>query len=199
MPTLNPSKLTPEQKKKIEQKLISIFKDIYFNSPLISTAKDESNHISEEIRRFILNYAESGEKISEVDLLLKAKEKGQELVESHELVFFDEDIDKILTMRAFLIPGMKVELTEENAQEKVTEDDLQIIDHELCISFKVVSNNEFTKLGNLLDIKTTLARALTGKIRDSKDVDNIIKENATFKNSLQNVFDSASRVLNNKE
>lgn len=187
--------LTPERKKKIEQKLVDIFKDIYFNSPNILKAKSESDHISEKIREFILGYTESPEKISEVDLLLKAKEKGLELVESHELVFFDEDIDKILTMRAFLIPGMKVELTEENAGEKVTEDDLQIVDHELCISFKIDGTNEFTKMGNLIDIRTTLAMALSQKSRDDKEVISLIKENRIFKDSLDSAFSSAGKVL----
>ena len=37
--------LTPEQKKKIEQKLIAIFKDVYFNNPNILTAKSESDQM----------------------------------------------------------------------------------------------------------------------------------------------------------
>ena len=188
--------LTPEQKKKIEQKLITIFKDVYFNNPNILTAKSESDHISEEIRTFILGYAESNFDMNEVDLLLKAKEKGQELVESHDLIFFDEKIARNLQMRAFLIPGMKVEFTEENAAEKVTEDDLQIVDHELCVSFKAEDTNEFTKLGNLVDIRATLVRALSNKSKDDKEVNNLIKENKVFKDSLQYLFDSANRVIN---
>ena len=188
--------LTPEQKKKIEQKLIAIFKDVYFNNPNILTAKSESDHISEEIRTFILSYAESNFDMNEVDLLLKAKEKGQELVGNHDLIFFDEKIARNLQMRAFLIPGMKVEFTEENATEKVTEDDLQIVDHELCVSFKTEDTNEFTKLGNLVDIRATLVRALSNKSKDDKEVNNLIKENKVFKDSLQYLFDSANRVIN---
>ncbi len=191
--------LTPEQKKKIEQKLIGIFKDVYFNNPNILSAKSESDHISEEIRLFILGYAENNVNVNEVDLLLRAKEKGQELVGSHDLIFFDEKIDKELQMRAFLIPGMKVEFTEENAQERVTEDDLQIVDHELCVSFKADEINEFTKLGNLLDIRTTLVRTLSSKSKDDKEVNNLIKENKIFKDSLQSVFNSANRVIGKEE
>ena len=98
-------------------------------------------------------------------------------------------------MRAFLIPGMKVEFTEENASEKVTEDDLQAVDHELCVSFKVNNKNEFTKLGNLLDIRVTLAKALSGKTKENKEVITLIKQNQTFKNALKNVLDSAVHVL----
>ena len=191
--------LTPEQKKKIEQKLIGIFKDVYFNNPNILTAKSESDHISEEIRTFILGYAESNFNMNEVDLLLKAKEKGQELVGNHDLIFFDEKIDKSLHMRAFLIPGMKVEFTEENATEKVTEDDLQIVDHELCVSFKIAEINEFTKIGNLVDIRATLVRALSSKSEDNKEVNGLIKDNKIFKDSLQHVFNSASRVIAREE
>ena len=190
--------ITPERKKKIDQNLVSIFKDIYYNNPNILKAKSESDLISEKIRDFILGFAETGEHIGEVDLLIKAKEKGQELVGSHELVFFDEKIDKNLKMRAFLIPGMKVEFTEENATEKVTEDDLQTVDHELCISFKVDNINEFTKLGNLLDIRATLAKALSNKQKEEKEVTNLIKENNTFKNSLEFVLESADRVIGSR-
>ncbi|MBI3590883.1 MAG: hypothetical protein HY094_05835 [Candidatus Melainabacteria bacterium] len=195
MSSLKYSNLTPERKKKIEQYLVNIFKDVYYNNPNILKAKSESDLISDKIRNFILSFAESGQVVNEVDLLLKAKEKGQELVESHELVFFDEQIDKTLKMRAFLIPGMKVEFTEENAAEKVTEDDLQTIDHELCISFKVGDINEFTKLGNLLDIRATLAKALSSKAKEQKEVIGLIKENNTFKTALDYVLDSANRVL----
>lgn len=195
MPGLKQPSLTPDQKKKIEQKLLNIFKDVCFNSPNILKAKGESDHISEEIRDFILGYAESKERVNEVDLLIKAKEKGLELVESHELIFFDEEIDKTLKMRAFLIPGMKVEFTEENANEMVTEEDLQNLDHELCVSFRIDDTNEFTKLGNLLDIRATLAKALSSKSKDEKEVSDLIKENQTFKNSLQTVFESAIKVL----
>ena len=86
--------LTPDQRKKIEQRLINIFKDVYYNSPNILKAKSESDHISEEIKRFILSYTEKEQIINEVDLLLKAKEKGLELVESHELIFFDCFIER---------------------------------------------------------------------------------------------------------
>lgn len=189
------SNITPERKKKIEQNLIDIFKDVFYNNSNILKAKSESDLISEEIRMFILGFAESGQEINEVDLLLKAKEKGQELVQSHELVFFDEEVDKTLIMRAFLIPGMKVEFTEENAGEKVTEDDLQTVDHELCVSFKVSNVNEFTKLGNLLDIRATLAKALTNKSKEQSETTSLIKENNIFKDSLESVFDSANRVL----
>lgn len=195
MSGLQYSNITPDRKKKIEQNLIKIFKDVFYNSVNILKAKSESDLISDEIREFILSFAESGQTINEVDLLLKAKEKGQELVESHELVFFDEEIDKSLIMRAFLIPGMKVEFTEENASEKVTEDDLQTVDHELCVSFKIEDINEFTKLGNLLDIRANLAKALTSKSKDQNETVGLIKENKVFKYSLDSVFDSASRVL----
>lgn len=195
MPGLKQPNLTPEQKKKIEQKLIAIFKDVCFNSPNILKAKSESDRISEEIRDFILGYAEGENHISEVDLLIRAKEKGLELVENHDLIFFDEKIDKNLQMRAFLIPGMKVEFTEENAHEKVTEEDLQSLDHELCVSFKVNQNNEFTKLGNLLDIRATLAKALNQKSKDDKEVIDLISQNNTFKECLLRVFDSAGSVL----
>ena len=196
MSGLKHGNLTPERRKKIEQYLINIFKDIYYNNSNILKAKSESDHISDEIRRFILAFSESGQDIGEIELLLKAKEKGQELVQSHELVFFDENVDKGLKMRAFLIPGMKVEFTEENAAEKVTEDDLQIVDHELCVSFKIKDINEFTKLGNLLDIRATLAKALINKSKDQKEVVGLIKENNVFKDSLEFIFDSANRVLN---
>lgn len=192
------SYLTDERKKKIEQELINIFKDVYFNSENILKAKSESDLISEEIRDFILSYAEKEEAISEVDLLIKAKEKGLELVENHDLIFFEEQIDKELQMRAFLIPGMKVEFTEENAHEKVTEEDLQSLDHELCVSFKVKNANEFSKLDNLLDIRTKLAKALSGKSMDDKEVSNIITQNRTFKECLSIVLQSAMKVLSGK-
>lgn len=187
--------LSSDKKKKIEQYLVDIFKDVYYNNPNILKAKSESDIISDKIRRFILGFAEGGQTVNEVDLLLKAKEKGQELVENHELVFFDEKVDKNLKMRAFLIPGMKVDFTEENATEKITEDDLQTVDHELCISFKIDDANEFTKLGSLIDIRTALARVLSGKSQEQKEVTNIVKENSSFKESLQSVLDSANRVL----
>ena len=190
--------LSPEAKKKIEQKLLAIFKDICFNNQNILKAKSESDRITEEIRNFILSYAESEGQINEVDLLIRSKEKGLELVENHDLVFFDEKIDKNISMRAFLIPGMRVEFTEENASEKVTEDDLQAVDHELCVSFKTNEKNEFTKLGNLLDIRVTLAKALTGKTKDNKEVTALIKQNQAFKNGLKNVLDSAASVLSGK-
>ena len=191
--------LPPEAKKKIEQKLIEIFRDICFNNKNILRAKSESDRITEEIRDFILSYAADTENhINEVDLLIKSKEKGLELVENHNLVFFDEKINKNLIMRAFLIPGMKVEFTEENASEKVTEDDLQAVDHELCVSFKVSDRNEFTKLGNLLDIRVTLAKALSGKTKDNKEVTTLIKQNRAFTNALESILDSASNVLSDR-
>lgn len=195
MSGLKYSKLTPEKGKKIEQYLVSIFKDVYYNNPNIIRAKEESGLISDEIRRFILDFTSSQENVTEVDLLVKAKEKGQELVESHELVFFEEKIDKKLTMRAFLIPSMRVEFTDEGATEMVTEDDLQTLDHELCISFKSVEVNEFTKLGNLLDIRATLAKALVNKGEEQKEVIGLIKENERFKNALEDALSSANRVL----
>ncbi|MBI2996683.1 MAG: hypothetical protein HYY52_08290 [Candidatus Melainabacteria bacterium] len=199
MPISEPPSLTPEQKKKIEQNLVNIFKDICFNSTNILKAKDESDHISEEIKNFILSYAESGEQVNEVDLLVRAKEKGLELVENHDLVFFDEGIDQALTMRAFLIPGLKVDFTEENASEKITEHDLQAIDHELCVSFKTSETNQFTKLGNLLDIRANLAKALNQKSKDDKEVINLIKQNEIFKTCLNNVFNSASGIISGSE
>lgn len=198
MPSFKQSDLPPGLKKKVEQKLANIFRDICFNETNVLKAKSESDHISGEIREFILGYAESAQKINEVDLLLKAKEKGLELVETHDLIFFEENMDKDLKMRAFLIPGMKVDFTEENAHEKVTEDDLQSVDHELCVSFKSQETNEFIKLGNLLDIRATLARALNNKAADDKEVINLIKENDTFKFSIQNVLDSLKNVLRGK-
>lgn len=195
MPSFKQSDIPPELKKKVEQKLANIFSDICFNKTNVLKAKSESDHISEEIREFILGYAESAQKINEVDLLLKAKEKGLELVETHDLIFFEENMEKDLKMRAFLIPGMKVDFTEENAHEKVTEDDLQSVDHELCVSFKTGEINEFIKLGNLLDIRAALARALSNKSEDDKEVINLIKENDTFKFSIQNVLDSLKNVL----
>ena len=195
MPDVKPPNLSPEAKKKIEQKLIEIFKDICFNNENVLKAKSESDRITEEIRNFILSYAAEESQISEVDLLIKSKEKGLELVENHDLVFFDEKIDKKMTMRGFLIPGMKVEFTEENASEKVTEDDLQAVDHELCISFKMNDRNEFIKLGNLLDIRVTLAKALTGKLKNDKEVISLIKQSQILKNLLKSVPDSALNVL----
>ena len=198
MPSTQQPNLTPEQKKRIEQKLINIFKDIFFNSMSVLSAKSESDQISEEIREFILEYSESNSDFDEVDLLMKAKEKGLELVEGHDLVFFDEPLDKVLTMRAFLIPGMKIEFTDENAGEKVTEDDLQNIDHELCVSFKSNISNEFTKLGNLLDIRTKLAKALSHKSLSDKEIASLIKQNELFKTSLQDVLVSAAKVARSK-
>ena len=195
MPDPKSPNLSPEAKKKIEQKLLEIFRDICFNNENILKAKSESDRITEEIRNFILSYAEMDSQISEVDLLIKSKEKGLELVENHDLVFFDEKIDKAIMMRAFLIPGMKVEFTEENASEKVTEDDLQAVDHELCISFKANDRNEFTKLGNLLDIRVTLAKSLAGKTKDNKEVITLIKQSQTFKTLLKSVLDSALNIL----
>lgn len=195
MPVSKQPALTPEQKKKIEQKLIDIFKDIYFNNSNILKAKSESEKISEEIRNFILSYTDSTQHVSDVDLLIKAKEKGLELVESHDLIFFDEQIDNNLQIRAFLIPGMKVEFTEENAHEKVTEEDLQSLDHELCVSFKIANANEFTKLDNLLDIRAKLAKALSGKSLTDTEVEDLISKNSIFIECLTSVLSSASKVL----
>lgn len=199
MSSLKYSNLTPERKKKIEQNMVNIFKDIHYNDETVLKAKSESDLISDEIRKFILGFSESSQEVKEVDLFLKAKEKGQELVEGHELVFFDGEIDEALKMRAFLIPGMKVDFTDEDAAEKITEDDLQAIDHELCISFKTKGANEFVKLGNLLDIRATLAKALSMDTENQKKVVNLIKENRIFKNSLDLVLDSANRVLERKD
>ncbi len=198
MPNPKQPDLSSEAKKKIEQRLIDIFKDICFNNENILKAKGESDRITEEIRDFILSYAETESQINEVELLIKAKEKGLELVESHDLVFFDEKINKEMTMRAFLIPGMRVEFTEENASEKVTEDDLQAVDHELCVSFKTGERNEFTKLGNLLDIRVTLAKVLSGKTKDNKEVTTLIKQNQTFKSALKSVLDSAANIISGR-
>ena len=187
--------LTADQKKKIEQKLLSIFKDVYFNNSNILTAKKESDKISEEIKNFILSYSEDYENVDEADLLMHSREKGLELVGSHDLVFFDEKIDKKLMMKAFLIPGMKVDINESNALEKVTEDDLQAVDHELCVSFKVEEASQFVKLGNLLDIKVKLAKELTGKSPNDKEAANLIKQNQIFKNALQDVLKSAETVM----
>lgn len=197
MSSLKYPSLTPERKKKIEQNLIDVFRDVYDNSENILKAKSESDLISDEIRRFILSFSETRQVINEVDLLLSAKEKGQELVEKHELVFFDVKVDKVLSMRAFLIPGMKVEFSEENATEKITEDDLQVVDHELCISFKANDINDFAKLGNLLDIRATLAKALSSKPKSKgqKEIITSIKENRIFKEALDLVLESAIRVL----
>lgn len=195
MPSSKQPALSRERREKIEKKLINIFRDVYFNNTNVLKAKSESDHISEEIRKFILDYAETKHPVSEVDLLIKAKEKGLELVENHDLIFFDEEIDKILKMRAFLIPGMKVEFTEESANEKITEEDLQNLDHELCVSFKIDDANEFTKLGNLLDIRATLAKALSVRSKDDDDVASLICQNNTFKECLDSVFNSATKVL----
>lgn len=190
--------LSEEQKYKIEEKLLSIFKDVCFNNPNILKAKTESDHVSEEIRKFILSYAESGEHVNEADLFISAKEKGLELVEGHNLIFFEEDIDETLKMRAFLIPGMKVEVTEENASELVTEDDLQAVDHELCVSFKSNDNNEFTKLGNLLDIRARLAKPLGEKSLRDKEVNKVISQNRLFAQCLSLVLESATKVISSR-
>ena len=187
--------LTPSQRKKIEQRLLEIFQSVYFNNESILNAKDESDKISEKIRKFILSYSDSEQPVSEADLVLSSKEKGLQLVEEHDLVFFNEELEKGIIMRAFLIPGMKVELTEGNALEKVTEDDLQAIDHELCVSFRTENANEFVKLGNLLDIKVKLAKALMGKSQDDQEVISLIKKNDIFKSRLHSVLDSAASVI----
>lgn len=194
MPPIKQPDLSPEQKKRIEEKLISIFKDIYLNNPNILKAKSESDLISEEIRKFILSYVENSSNVSEVDLLLKAKEKGLELVQSHDLIFFDEEVAN-LQMRAFLIPGMRVEFSDESANEKVTDSDIQSVDHELCVSFKRNDTNEFTKLGNLLDIRANLAKALSQKSKGEKEVVSEISNNMIFNNSLENTLATALKVL----
>lgn len=194
MPRDKQHELTEENKKKIEEKLVLIFKDIYFNSFKVLEAKKESDRISEEIRNFILSYSGDNE-INEADLLMQSKEKGLELVDRHDLVFFDEKINKNLIMRAFLIPGMKVDITEENEMEKVTEDDLQAVDHELCISFKVNNSNQFVKLGNLLDIKVKLAKELSDKSGEEKEITLLIRKNNIFKETLLSVLNSAKAVL----
>lgn len=190
--------LTLDQKNKIEEELIKIFKDVCFNNENILAAKDESDHVSEEIRQFILSYAASNENISEVELFIKAKEKGLELVKDHDLIFFDEIIEGALKMRAFLIPGMKVEITDENATEEVTEDDLQAVDHELCVSFKTNGNNEFVKLGNLIDIRARLAKPLGKKTVKDIEVNKVIKQNKIFKQCLELVLESASKLLSSQ-
>lgn len=188
--------LTEEQKNKIEKKLLDIFKSIYFNDQNILDAKTESDLISEKIKNFILECAENPN-FNEVDLLIQAKEKGLELVDNHELIFFEEKIDKNLKMRAFLIPGMKVDLTEENAADKVTEDDLQNVDHELCISFRLNKTNGFVKLGNLLDIRASLAKKLSATL-NVKNALTLLKDTIIFKDSLEGVLETAKDVLNQK-
>lgn len=194
MTTFKEKELTEEQKNKIEKILLDIFKNIYFNDQNILDAKIESDLISEKIRNFILQCAEDPQ-FNEVDLLIQAKEKGLELVGNHELVFFEEKIDKNLKMRAFLIPGMKVDLTEENASDKVTEDDLQNVDHELCISFKLNKTNGFVKLGNLLDIRANLAKKLLSTLTE-KNANTLLKDAKIFKDSLKGVLEVAKDVLN---
>lgn len=194
MPKFKEKGLSDEQKNKIEQKLLDIFKNVYFNNQNILEAKSESDMISEKIRNFILECAENPD-FNEVDLLIQAKEKGLELIGNHELIFFEEKIDRSLKMRAFLIPGMKVELTEENASEKVTEDDLQSVDHELCISFKVNKTNKFIKLGNLLDIRANLAKKLSSTLNE-KNATLLLKDTTIFKDSLKEVLEAAKDVLN---
>jgi len=191
--------LTNDQKSKIKELLLTIFRDICFNSSNVLRAKEESDQVSDKIRKFILSYVETNKPVDEVNLFLKAKDMGLQLVESHELIFFDEDIDPILKMRAFLIPGMKIDLTEENASDKVTEDDLQTIDHELCISFKKDDINDFTKLGNLLDIRANLAKPLGQTSQDKKEVEGIISESKLFAKCLEMVLDSARSVISEKD
>lgn len=193
------SGLSSDQKSKIKEMLILIFTDICFNSSNILRAKEESELVSDEIRKFILGYVESNKPIDEVDLFLRAKDIGLQLVESHDLIFFDEEIDQKLKMRAFLIPGMKIDLTEENATEKVTEDDLQAVDHELCISFKKNNINDFTKLGNVLDIRANLAKSLDKKSKEEKEVAKIIGQSKIFAKCLGMVLDSAANVISEKE
>lgn len=194
MPKFKEKGLSEEQRNKIEQKLLDIFKNVYFNNQNILEAKSESDMISEKIRNFILECAENPD-FNEVDLLIQAKEKGLELIGNHELIFFEEKIDRSLKMRAFLIPGMKVDLTEENASEKVTEDDLQSVDHELCISFKVNKTNKFIKLGNLLDIRANLAKKLSSTLNE-KNATLLLKDTTIFKDSLKEVLEAAKDVLN---
>ncbi len=194
MSPIKKKQLTNEDKQKIEEKLMEVFQDIFFNAENVMSAKYESDKISEKIRDFILEFAENPEN-SEVDLLIQAKDKGLELVENHELIFFQEKIDKSLKMRAFLIPGMKIDFTEDNASEKVTEDDLQSVDHELCISFKEGNLNEFVKLGNLLDIRATIAKSLASKKVSKENSKELIKNMGVFKDSLHTVIEVAKNVL----
>lgn len=186
--------LTEEQKNKIEKKLLDIFKSIYFNDQNILDAKTESDLISEKIKNFILECAENPN-FNEVDLLIQAKEKGLELVGNHELIFFENKIDKSLKMKAFIIPGMKIEITDENASELITEDDLQSVDHELCISFKANGKNEFLKLGNLLDIRAVITKALTTKKINEKNLNSYLKDTETFQNALEEVIEIAKTVV----
>jgi len=58
MPDVIKPELPSEQKKKIELILLDIFKDIYLNNENIIQAKNESDHISEEIKNFILANAD---------------------------------------------------------------------------------------------------------------------------------------------
>jgi len=188
------SNLTQEQKKKIEENLLIIFKDIFLNNENVLNAKKESDEISEKIKDFILQFAEKLE-TDETDLLIQAKEKGLELVGNHELIFFEEKIDRSLKMRAFLIPGMKIDITEENAAEKVTEDDLQSVDHELCVSFKGNGRNEFLKLGNLLDIRAVITKSMTSKKINEKNLGSYLKDTETFQNALEAVIEAAKTVV----
>lgn len=199
MPGTEQPGLSAEQKNKIKELLILIFTDVCFNSSNILRAKEESESVSEEIKKFILGYVESNEQVDEVELFLKAKNMGLHLVESHDLIFFDEQVDPKLKMRAFLIPGMKIDLDEDNASEKVTEDDLQAVDHELCISFKQNNTNDFIKLGNVLDIRANLAKSLNKMSKEGKEVPGIISRSIIFGKCLELVLDSAVNVISQKE
>lgn len=187
--------IPPELQEKIKERLISVFKDVCYNNPNILKAKSESDSISAEIKKFILNFLEGGKEISEVDLLIHSKQKGLELVENHNLIFFEEEIDSIIRMRAFLIPGIKIDPSEETGDEKVTEHDLESLDHELCISFKSDNKNIFTKIGNLIDIRASLAKSLNNIEKDDKEVPNLISDKEIFQRCLEEILNTAADVL----
>ncbi len=194
MPSKKDKNLSSEQKEKIEEYLLFIFSEMYLNRNNIQKVKEESDKIAEKIRDFILQFS-LRINVNEADLLMEAKEKGLELVENHELIFFEKKVSKTLRMRAFLIPGIKIDVTDENSSEKVTEDDLQSVDHELCISFKQSINNKFIKLGNLLDLRATLVKNIVNKGKSEIDLIKALKNTKIFQESLDIVLDVASQVL----
>ena len=187
--------LSFEQKKIIKELLIKIFKDIYFNNINIIKAKTESDKISEKIKNFIIKYIETEEDLDELELLLRAKDKGIELIESHDLIFFDDKVDKELKMRAFLIPGLKIEISDEVPDNEVTEDDMQAVDYELCVSFRTKIRNEFVKIGNLIDIRASLAKSLDSKSKNEKEAIDIITESNIFQKCLEDSYEYASKVV----
>lgn len=196
MPESNRSNFPSEISKKIKLHLINIFKDIYFNSPNILRAKDESDSISKKIKDFIIGYINEDDE-SEVDLFIKAKEKGLELISNHALIFFSKKVSEELIMKAFLIPGIKIDPEESDSDDLVTEEDLESIDHELCISFKTNKSNLFVKLDNLIDIRATLAKDLSNKATVDKVVNETISNNKKFKQSLKETLIIAEKVFNN--